>query len=540
MSLAHCIVCCALALFGTFPVQAREPAERLLDEQRQAAERSRLERNALPAADAPAPALYVRPDSVVEDGVVIERPSIEIDAAGLLPAHVLASLIDEFSAVPLGVRRIALLLRRLDARLVEAGWITSRSRLVTLDPARSLLRIEVVPGRVEAIRSNDAPPSAVARAFPLAAGDVLTQEALEQGVQQINRLRMVQAQVRVLPGAQDGGSVIDLALQPGQSTSVSIGADNLGTRSTGTGRARVGLRFGNRLGLFEDIQLMHLRSAHSEALLASLSVPDGFNTWSTTLSGSRSDSTLAGLSLDSSARTAVIGWNRVLALDAERRDALDLSVQRTRIARTLGPIELDTRRSTVARLAWSRTGRFGQAQYFVEPSLSVGLRSFGAEVDAERLPASHTHYQFAKWSLAAAAVARDDDGRVEFASQLTVQRTGVSLPGAEQLLLGGLNTVRGFDEAAVAGDTGYLLRCEVRFPTAFGRDTHVGAPFVHFDQGATRLIDGPRMTLAGVGAGVRGSTPDFVWEAVISTPLRRPETLPDSGWTIRFALGYAI
>jgi len=321
MSLARCIVCCILALLGTLQVHAREPAERLLDEQRQAAERSRLERDALPPADAPAPALHVRPDSVVEDGVVIERPSIEIDAAGLLPAHVLASLTDEFSAVPLGVRRIALLLRRLDARLVEAGWITSRSRLATLDPARNLLRIEVVPGRVEVIRSTDAPPSAVARAFPLAPGDVLTQEALEQGVQQINRLRMVQAQVRVLPGAQDGRSVIDLALRPGQSTSVSIGADNLGTRSTGTGRARVGLRFGNRLGLFEDIQLMHLRSAHSEALLASLSVPDGFNTWSATLSGSSSDSTLAGLSFDSSARTAVIGWNRVLTLDAERRES---------------------------------------------------------------------------------------------------------------------------------------------------------------------------------------------------------------------------
>ena len=122
MSLAHCIVCCALALLGTFPVHAREPAERLLDEQRQAAERSRLERDALPPADAPAPALNVRPDSVVEDGVVIEQPSIAIDAAGLLPARVLASLTDEFSAVPLGVRRITLLLRRLDALLVEAGW----------------------------------------------------------------------------------------------------------------------------------------------------------------------------------------------------------------------------------------------------------------------------------------------------------------------------------------------------------------------------------------------------------------------------------
>jgi hemolysin activation/secretion protein len=131
-------------------------------------------------------------------------------------------------------------------------------------------------------------------------------------------------------------------------------------------------------------------------------------------------------------------------------------------------------------------------------------------------------------------------GTTAGASQLTLQRTGVSLPGAEQLLLGGLNTVRGFDEAAVAGDTGYLLRCEVRFPGVFGRDTRVATPFVHFDQGATRLIDGPRMTLAGAGAGVRGSTPDFVWEAVISTPLRRPEALPDSGWTIRFALGYAI
>lgn len=465
---------------------------------------------------------------------------IELDTAGLLPDAAVRPLLDMFAAQPMGARRLALLLRRIDAALVERGFITSRARLERIDPARSLVRIGLVPGRVEAIRSPATTPAAMSRVLPLAVGDLLTQEALEQGVQQINRLRMAQARVNVLPGQEAGGSLIDVVLPVTHAATLSLGADNLGTRATGSGRLRVGLRTANRLGLFEEFQLAHVRSAGSAAALASLSLPDGYRTWSFTMSGSHSDSTIAGFPFESSARTVVLGANQVLALNASRRDALDLSFLRTRVARTLGPVELATRRSTVARLAWSRVGRHDDSQYYVEPALVSGLRGFGADEDVELLPRGHTHYQFTKWSLALGLVARDAAGSLELASQFHLQGSATGLPSGEQIHLGGLASVRGFDEAAIAGDRGYLLRCELRFPSAFKRSEYGLTPFLHLDQGAAERVGDQRHVLAGAGAGLRGATADLVWEAVLSTPLRRPEDQRAAGWTFRFSIGYAI
>jgi hypothetical protein len=93
-----------------------------------------------------------------------------------------------------------------------------------------------VPGRIEAVRATGLTPAALERALPLAPGDVVSLEAIEQGVQQINRLRMYQARMRVLPGTSAGTSLLDILLAEGRSWSLAVGLDNQGQRSTGRGR----------------------------------------------------------------------------------------------------------------------------------------------------------------------------------------------------------------------------------------------------------------------------------------------------------------
>lgn len=519
---------------------APEAADRLLDERR--ALLRGMQFRGLPRSVAPEPEAEWQdePSSVSETGPVMTVQRIDVDAQGLLPESELTAIVGPFLQLPLGRRRLDLLLRKLDARLVERGWVTSRVRLLSISVESARVLIEVVPGRVERISASGMAPATVDRVVPVAAGQVLSLEALEQGVRQINRLRMYQAQVRILPGTAPGTSLLDIALGGGRPWSVSVGADNQGARSTGAERWRLNGRFENLSGWLDDLQIGYLHSVRSDAALASWTVPAGFDLWSATISGSRSEIDLAGIDLHSRALTAVLGWNHVFAVSRERRDASDVTLVCSRLARTVGSTDLADDRSTVLRLAWNRTVQVDAHQYFVEPSVSFGLPILGATRDAPGLPSTHTHHAFTKWALAAGWVVRLPYGSIDYAGQFSGQYSRASVIGQEQIHLGGLASVRGFDESVVSGDRGYLLRHELRLAGMTYRDGVAITPFLHMDHGAVWLAGGSRDSLASVGTGVRGSSGGAIWDAGVSVPVRREPDSVRRAWHFHFSVSYEI
>jgi hemolysin activation/secretion protein len=522
--------CCLMA--------APEPADRLLDAWRASGRDAQWSRQ--PLAPVAAPALRSDPADVDEPGATASVQQIRIDAAGLIDEAGVARIVQPFMAIPLGRRRIELLLRQLDGQLVEAGWITSRARLVAFDREQAILSIELVPGRMEAMRAAGLQSDALARAMPVKEGDVLSLQAVEQGVQQINRLRMYQAQARILPGNAAGTSLLDVLLTEGRSWSLGFGVDNQGTRTTGRGRLRVTGRIGNLLGALDDLQFALLSSAHSDAALASVTLPAGYGLWSATLSGSRSSFEVAGLELTSGALTGVLSWNRVLAISRERRDALDLSLSRAALDRSVDGADLNGEHTTVLRAAWTRIGRGERFQYYVEPALSVGVSLLGATRDASALRRADSHRQFARWALAAGLVARSAEGAVEYAGQLTFQHSSTGLIGSEQLHVGGLASVRGFDEAVESGDRGYVVRNELRLPKALRAAPFQAVPFLHVDQGGSRRIGGDTCTLTSVGIGARGAGGGLLWEGVASLPIHHAPGLARDAWRIHFSVSFEI
>lgn len=529
-ALLSVVPCCLMA--------APEPADRLLDAWRASGRDAQWSRE--PSLPVAAPALRSDPADVEEPGATATVQQIRIDAAGLIDDAGVARIVQPFLTVPLGHRRIELLLRQLDAQLVEAGWITSRARLLAFDQEQATLSIEVVPGRIEGMRAAGLQSDALARAMPVKEGEVLSLEAVEQGVQQINRLRMYQAQARILPGNADGTSLLDILLTEGRPWSLGFGFDNQGTRTTGRGRLRVTGRVGNLFGALDDLQFACLKSAHSDAALASLTLPAGYGLWSVTVSGSRSSFEVAGLELTSRALTGVLSWNRVLAISRERRDALDLSLSRAALDRSVDGTDLAGQHTTVLRAAWTRTGRGARVQYYLEPALSIGMPLLGATRDASALQRSDSHRQFARWLLGAGLVARSDGGAFEYAGQLTLQHSNTGLVGSEQLHVGGLASVRGFDEAVESGDRGYVLRNELRLPEVFRAAPFPAVPFLHADQAGSRRIGGRSDTLASVGIGARGAGAGLLWEAVASLPVSRAPEHARGAWRIHLSVSFEI
>ena len=195
----------------------QDQGDRILREEMER-ERERLLRQPTPRVEQPAAPAAVGQDpaEVAEIAPMFRIEHIELQGGELLPAGVLARRLRPFTGRDLGTVRIGLLLQGLNADLIEAGLITSRAYVVSQNLASGVLSLRIVPGRIEAIRYNgsvladdalDAP--GVRLALPMGVGDILQLRDIEQGLDQLNRLRGRQAQVRIVPGQSPGGSVLE-------------------------------------------------------------------------------------------------------------------------------------------------------------------------------------------------------------------------------------------------------------------------------------------------------------------------------------------
>ena len=542
--LARCIVVCFTLAAASSALAQKDPATRLLEEQRDQLRQQDLGRPQPPHALSPArPELDANPGDVAEIGLLVQDPVISVDGAGLLSPAVVEATVSPFVSLPLGERRLELLLRRLDARLVEAGYITSHAVLEDASTRTGQIRIAVRPGTVESIRKRGEPASTgLERAFPLGTGDVLRLAEVEQGIHQINRLRLYQAQVNIRSGQSPATSVLDLVLDVGKPWHASIGADNQGSRATGANRVRAGLAIDDALGMLDALQLLGLASSDSRAAFASLALPQGFNTWSLTASASQSEQRLpADLESRSTSWTALAGWNRVLLLAAEGRDSVDVSLSRSRAGRRIEGVALAANHLAVLRGAINHLRKSDWVQWYVEPALSAGLPILGAQRDRAEIERRDAHAQFVKATLAAGVVSGLASGTAELAIQVNAQSSRVSLYGQEQISLGGLSTVRGFREGVLAGDNGYLVRSELRLPRVVDLTLARGrpVPYVHLDHGSAWLAQADHQHLTGSGVGLRWAGGGATIEAVASRAIAGPDALRD-GWQFHLALGFEI
>lgn len=540
-------------LAGSAAAQARpeqDPAQRLQNEQR---ERQRDQELRQPAARIALPQSQPQPqahneadeaaasiDSIVEDGAVFSIARILLlGDQDFIERTGLQDVAAPFRGKQLGTKRIALLLGRLSAALVGSGHVTSRAYLGAQNLAEGELRITVVAGRIEAIDINGArlAPEAVEGnpgpgpysgglltdagtlwAFPAGVGDILNLADLEQGVDQINRLRRNRAEMQILPGQAPGASLIALRNAPADRVQFDIGGDNLGGKSTGVGRTRLGVSADNLLGLQESLSAGFVGSLDSNALLASAALPFGYNTWSWTSSAGEylnliGDSAL----LYGRSVSHTLGWNRVLQRTRFSRTALDATFTRRSAERDINNIMLTPQRMAVLRLALNRlqrqaggfSGEADESVWTFDAGVSRGLRLAGATVDEPGLAATDAHGQFTRLDFSAMLtrpLPTLGGSRWTYRGTLSGQWSRFGLFGSEQLYAGGGGTVRGFRDAGISGERGFVLRNEAVWRNACDCGPLRLEPYLFLDGARTRLLASERSQgLAGAGAGLRWS-----------------------------------
>ncbi|NKA93512.1 ShlB/FhaC/HecB family hemolysin secretion/activation protein [Ralstonia solanacearum] len=551
----------ALLLAATAHAQTpplEDPAQRALRE-RQEAERRR-------EATQPAPQIQVPPsvpdtatvESVVESGTTFDIHRIELSGNTVLDAATVEQITQPFVNRALGTNRINLLLRRLTEAFVARGFVTTRAYLPPQNLKDGVLTVAVVPGKVESLQINGktvktSVPNQPTASSPQAGGwvtdagtvwsmptvgETLKLTDLEQGVDQINRLRRNQAEVQILPGQSPGGSVIALANQPGDRFRFNLGTDNYGSRATGITRLRAGIDADNALGFQEALSVSYIGTTDTNAAIASAAVPFGYNTFSYTGSISEYNNLIGDTALvygRSQAHT--FGWNRVIERDQAGRTAFDLTLTHRRSDREVNNLLLDPQNLSVLRFAINGLRKFtvgDQGSYATwETGLSRGMRTLDASRDAPDITREEAHSQF--WKLdgnASTQLPLPSVGKTALAyrGQVQAQWSNVALFGSEQIFAGGMSTVRGFREGIISGDRGLTLRNEVVWANAPAVAGVRIEPYVFLDGGQTQLVATQHWQyLAGTGVGVRLSTTlgksAFTSELLVGRALVQPAEL---------------
>ena len=444
-----------------------------------------------------------QPDDITGGNCVVVK-AVVIDGMTRFSRDDFADEIAAATGACVSMVEINALTRAVTNAYVRQGFVTARALLPQQDLSDGILNIAVFEGVVENVVGEG--PRAGAReidfAFPGLVGGALNLRDLEQGVDQMGRLKSNNPTIDIKPGVNPGGSIVIVKNQKAKNRfRGSISADNFGQRSTGRYNHAVSLEADNLLGLNDFLSVNWNRDAQygdeigARGYNAFFSAPYGY--WTLTLSGGRFsyDSLIVGAFADFESDGD--SWNvsadidRLIYRDAKRKLSLNGGL---RITDTDNFIESVRLLASSYRLAVANLGvRYQQRALGGLVSASVdarrGLDAFGAE--SILTGPDGPQREFWKVGGSVSFLRPIDIRSQEFRYTIALQGQWAdrNLFPAERISLGGPATVRGLIDGGLSGDRGAFLRQEVstqavRFETGLpALDAISVEPFIAYDAG---------------------------------------------------------
>lgn len=511
----------------------------------------------LPVAEVPAPSVSNLAGGCRQIG------SIRVTGVSLLPADRVADLTASFEKRCLSAEDITMLMGELTRLYLQQGWVMARVYLPTQPIADDQLRLQVIEGKVAAVRVEDGGAHSInpAMVAPFTVGQPLNMRDFEQALDQINRLASNDATIDMLAGDAPGDTVVLLRNQPRKRWQAQFSLDNQGSESTGRHQAGVTLSHDNPFGL-NDFTSLNLRQTvpnkrgerGSESANFSYVLPFGYQTLSLNLGGSRYAIPIASPSGATfynrgNSENGGLRLDRVLFRDAGNRLAANLALNHKRTRSYLEGTLLDaaSRKLTVLDTGISADTTLAGGSLSLEAGYSRGLTALGARRDTDNLTDQDPHAQFQKWTIGGSYRKSIELAglSLQYSGQWSGQYAQQMLYGSEQFSIGSLYSVRGFDKQSLSGEHGFYWRNEIATRLPFDLAGVRGSlrPWLGLDRGVVRSRgqDVPQGWLSGMAAGLQLQLVNGVNLEVIATrPLSGPAFEKLEGTTVWTRLSAAL
>lgn len=446
----------------------RDRQERLLQEQRKRLQ----ELQSLPGKAAPQ-----APASTPDDTRCFTIRHIVLEGAEHLGEREQRRLLAPYEGQCLGVGQLNALLKVVTDHYLNRGYITTRAYLPQQDLAGGTLQIIVVEGRLDGLDSSSlASPRELAMAFPGTAGEVLNLRELEQLVDQLTRLPSRQAQLELVPGDEVGTSRVQLQGLRDKPWRVSATRNNDGDRSTGEQQMGLGLDWDSPLGLADQLSLRANQDAvsdqwrHSDSHYLNYSVPWGWWTFTYSFNQSyyrtRDDSSGYPFKLDGDSQMHQLRAERVMHRDALSKTAVNVGISHLRTHNYLDDslIDVSSTRLSESQLGFNHGRRIGNAFLNLDAGWQQGIGAFDAQ-GAGDPHGTEPVARYNKYSLTLSYLQPFTlwGEAFSFDSLATGQRSEDSLYSPQRISVGGLNSVRGFKQQTLTGNSGGYWRNQLRW-----------------------------------------------------------------------------
>jgi len=462
------------ALSQTAPVPSgehelnRERQQRLLEEQQRRLEELRR----LPGEpQAPAPAQPAEP------GACATIRHIQIEGAGRLPEARQRELAAPFEGQCLDSGKLNALLAAITQAYLAQGLITSRAYLPPQDLSGGILKIRVIEGRLEGFESGGVPSQReIGMVFPGKIGEVLNVREFEQMLDQLGRLPSKASTLDFIPGSEAGMSKIQVKAEPQKTWRASLRGDNSGYKSTGERQVGAYLAWDSPLGLADQLHLSagrdamgnHWRRSDSQGLHYSL--PWGW--WTFNYSYGRnsylSRAELFGINFKNHGESQQhrLRAERLLHRDAVSKTGASLGLAHLRADNYFEDIllEVSSYRLSELELALNHGRRIRGTFVNMEFGWQRGIGEFGAQRRGKP-QGSEPEARYNKYTLTLSALHPFRIGAENFSIESLAfgQKSEDALYSPQRVGLGGLNSVRGFKDQILYGNSGGYWRNQLRW-----------------------------------------------------------------------------
>lgn len=511
----------------------QQQQQQLLDENQR--QREELERSAI------VPRPVTPDDAFTPQGPCFVIRRIELSGATLLSPSAKNRLTAPWINQCLDMARLTRLTDAVSDWYISRGYITSRAFLTEQDLFGGVLHLAVLEGKLQHIRLEGVPDRTLKMTFPGLEGKILNLRDIEQGMEQLNRVRQRPVEIEILPGDRQGYSVVNLTATPEFPLSGSVSFDNSGQKSTGTGQLNGALYGNNLLGLADKWFISGGRSSDfsnskdAQNFAAGVSIPYGYGlldysySWSNYLSTIDNNGYFWRSTGDTETHRLTGSW--VLFRNGDIKTGVSAGITHRINRNYLDDVLLATssRKLSSLSLGINHTQKIASGVATLNPTFTQGVPWFGAEDDSDK-QGDVPKAEFRKWSLNG-SFQRPLADKLWWLTSVYFQWSPDRLYGSERLTLGGETSVRGFKEQYISGDNGGYWRNELNWSL-------FTLPWIG-DVGVLAAIDGGWLkkdgldryasgTLWGTALGLTATNRWYSSQFTVGTPVDYPDWLaPD-------------
>lgn len=460
----------------------------------------------------------------------------------------------------IGINNIKQILGHINDSLLEKGFITSKLSLPEQNIKSGKIIFKVYTGSIEDILfSNNSMIEKVKTgesfSLPFGQGDLLNLRDLEQGTENINRLKSQQVKVKIRPGKEAGGSIVVLNRTQDKNKALRGGvtASNAGNRSVSKTQASAYITAENLIGINGILNISansNLEKISSNNFSQSLStrynVPIGYTKLDISHSYNRFSQVVSGTTArfisSGSSHSSNLGISHIIHRNASSKTALNAGISLRNSRSYLDNVELVVqRRNTVnvnAGLSFEKAFKQGR---FLELGLSVqqGVDWFGAEDDLIEAGQGGATLRPTIFKANAGFKQSALLPGWDYSGQLNIQTTDDRILNHDKFSIGSRYTVRGFDgESVLLAESGLYLRNELqtRLESLAGSNLYLALDFGAVDGPSTELLAGE--TLAGAAIGLRANWQGINIDASLGTPVSKPDSFESASLTPYISVFY--